>query len=107
MIARALFADLEWTGSFQAVMGEEAPLRGVPNLALRAERVPNATGAELLGYHRDYASALAIEADQFPPPQRKCGQEDASAGKSIGLERCTLGRHVSSISAPAAPSCWT
>src|SRR4029077_12781337 len=58
-LARALFADLDWTGSFQVVMGEEAPLPGVPNLALRAERVPNASGAELLGYHRDYASALA------------------------------------------------
>jgi NADH-quinone oxidoreductase subunit G len=58
-LARALFAGLDWTGSFQAVMGEEAPLPGVPNLALRAERAPNATGAELLGYDRDYAAALA------------------------------------------------
>src|SRR5467141_2104786 len=58
-LARALFADLDWTGSFQAVMGEEAPLAGVPNLALRAERAPNATGAERLGYTRDYAPALA------------------------------------------------
>src|SRR6266853_3169714 len=58
-LARALFADLDWSGSFQAVMGEEAPLPGVPNLALRAERAPNATGAELLGYRRDYAGALA------------------------------------------------
>jgi NADH dehydrogenase/NADH:ubiquinone oxidoreductase subunit G len=40
-------------------MGDEAPLAGVPNLALRAERAPNARGAELLGYHRDYAAALA------------------------------------------------
>jgi NADH-quinone oxidoreductase subunit G len=40
-------------------MGEEAPLAGVPNLALRAERAPNGRGAELLGYRRDYASALA------------------------------------------------
>ena len=40
-------------------MGEEAPLAGVPNLALRAERAPNARGAELLGYSRDYAAALA------------------------------------------------
>src|SRR2546426_8659406 len=40
-------------------MGEEAPLAGVPNLALRAERAPNGRGAELLGYSRDYASALA------------------------------------------------
>ena len=40
-------------------MGEEAPLSGVPNLALRAERAPNAKGAEQLGYTRDYAQALA------------------------------------------------
>jgi NADH-quinone oxidoreductase subunit G len=40
-------------------MGEEAPLAGVPDLALRAERAPNGTGAELLGYSRDYAAALA------------------------------------------------
>ncbi len=39
-------------------MGEEAPLTGVPNLALRAERAPNGTGAELLGYSRDYAAAV-------------------------------------------------
>ena len=47
-----------WTGAFQVVMGEEAPLPGVPNLALRAERAPNAKGAEDLGYTRDYAQAL-------------------------------------------------
>src|SRR2546423_8855823 len=39
-------------------MGEAAPLAGVPNLALRPERAPNGTGAELLGYGRDYAAAL-------------------------------------------------
>jgi NADH-quinone oxidoreductase subunit G len=40
-------------------MGEEAALAGIPNLALRAERAPNAKGAEQLGYTRDYAQALA------------------------------------------------
>jgi NADH dehydrogenase/NADH:ubiquinone oxidoreductase subunit G len=40
-------------------MGEEAALAAVPNLALRAERAPNARGAELLGYSRDYAAAIA------------------------------------------------
>ena len=40
-------------------MGEEAPLAGVPNLALRAERAPNCRGAALLGYSRGYAAALA------------------------------------------------
>src|SRR6266508_1885454 len=57
-LARELFAGFDWTGAFQVVMGEEAPLAGVPNLALRAERAPNGTGAELLGYTRDYAAAL-------------------------------------------------
>ena len=57
-LARELFAGSDWTGAFQVVMGEEAPLAGVPNLALRAERAPNGRGAELLGYGRDYAAAL-------------------------------------------------
>src|SRR5437762_13755649 len=58
--ARELFRreGLDWTGAFQVVMGEEAPLAGVPNLALRAERAPNGRGAELLGYGRSYAAAL-------------------------------------------------
>jgi len=57
-LARELFTGREWTGAFQVVMGEEAPLAGVPNLALRAERAPNGAGAELLGYSRDYAAAV-------------------------------------------------
>jgi NADH-quinone oxidoreductase subunit G len=39
-------------------LGEEAPLAGVPDLALRRERVPNLMGAELLGYRSDWAEAL-------------------------------------------------
>jgi len=57
-LARELLAGFDWTGAVQIVMGEEAPLAGVPNLALRAERAPNGTAAELLGYGRDYAAAL-------------------------------------------------
>ena len=55
---KRLLSGFSWTGAFQVVMGEEAPLTGVPNLALRAERAPNAKGAEQLGYTRDYAQAL-------------------------------------------------
>jgi NADH-quinone oxidoreductase subunit G len=58
-LARRLLSGFAWTGAFQVVMGEEVPLRGVPDLALRAERAPNAKGAEGLGYSRDYAAALA------------------------------------------------
>ncbi|HEV2669581.1 MAG TPA: 2Fe-2S iron-sulfur cluster-binding protein [Gemmatimonadales bacterium] len=57
-LAKRLLSGFSWTGAFQVVMGEEAPLAGVPNLALRAERAPNAKGAENLGYTRDYAQAL-------------------------------------------------
>jgi len=57
-LARGALAAFDWTGAFQVVMGEEAPLAGVPNLALRAERAPNGKGAELLGYGRGYATAL-------------------------------------------------
>jgi NADH-quinone oxidoreductase subunit G len=57
-LARRLLSQFDWTGAFQAVMGEEAPLLGVPNLALRAERAPNTAGAELLGYSRDYRAAV-------------------------------------------------
>jgi NADH-quinone oxidoreductase subunit G len=36
----------------------EAPLVGVPNLALRTDRAPNADGAALLGYSRDWDAAI-------------------------------------------------
>jgi len=58
-LARSLVARFAWTGAYELVMGEEAPLAGVPDLALRAERAPNSTGADLLGYTADYAAALA------------------------------------------------
>jgi NADH-quinone oxidoreductase subunit G len=61
-LAKRLLSRFEWTGAFALVMGEEAPLPGVPNLALRAERAPNAAGAERLGYTRDYGAALAAAA---------------------------------------------
>jgi len=40
------------TGTFRVTRGAEAPLPGVKDLALRADRAPNATGAELLGFSR-------------------------------------------------------
>jgi NADH-quinone oxidoreductase subunit G len=42
----------------QVPMGTEAPLGGVPNLALRAERAPNGRGAEMLGYGTDVDAAI-------------------------------------------------
>ena len=42
--------------------GPEASLPGVPDLALRAERVPNLAGARLTGYSDDFAGALNTSA---------------------------------------------
>jgi NADH-quinone oxidoreductase subunit G len=39
-------------GAFRVRQGSEAPLDGVPDLALRADRAPNAQGAELIGFRR-------------------------------------------------------
>ncbi len=47
------------TAAVRVPLADEAPLAGVPNLALRRERTPNATGAELVGYTQDWAGALA------------------------------------------------
>ena len=48
--------------SIRVPAGEEAPLAGIPNLALRAERVPNLRGAEMLGYDRNWDAALRATA---------------------------------------------
>ena len=40
------------TGKFRVANGAEAPLPGVADLSLRADRAPNGTGAEMLGFTR-------------------------------------------------------
>jgi len=61
-------------------MGDEAPLAGIPNLALRRERVPNLNGAELTGYVAGTERALAavgkaglVIVDAEPPRGGKGG----------------------------------
>jgi len=50
------------TAAVQVPLGAEAPLPGIPGLALRRERVPNLAGAQLLGYSAAWESALAAAA---------------------------------------------
>ncbi|MEO8201504.1 MAG: 2Fe-2S iron-sulfur cluster-binding protein [Gemmatimonadota bacterium] len=47
------------TAAVHVPMGDEHPLPGVPNLALRPERAANVAGARLLGYSTDFAAGLA------------------------------------------------
>jgi NADH-quinone oxidoreductase subunit G len=44
---------------FRCEKGPEAPLPGVKDLSLRADRAPNVRGAEMLGYKRNDANPLA------------------------------------------------
>jgi NADH-quinone oxidoreductase subunit G len=46
-------------GAFRCETGPEAPLPGVKDLSLRADRAPNVKGAELLGYQRRDANVLS------------------------------------------------
>jgi hypothetical protein len=50
-----MLGRLNVTAIVQVPLGEEAPLAGIPDLALRRERAPNLAGAELLGYRSDWS----------------------------------------------------
>jgi NADH-quinone oxidoreductase subunit G len=57
-LVRRLVDRFEVTAAVQVPLGDEAPLPGIPNLALRRERAPNVAGAELLGYTAAWEAAL-------------------------------------------------
>jgi predicted molibdopterin-dependent oxidoreductase YjgC len=63
-LAQQVLEGFAVTGAFRVERVDgEAPLAGVPNLALREERAPNATGAELLGYEERFDAALEAASD--------------------------------------------
>jgi NADH-quinone oxidoreductase subunit G len=51
-LLKRLIAKTGGSGNFRLEQGAEAPLPGVPDLSLRADRAANGTGAELLGFSR-------------------------------------------------------
>ena len=57
-LVRMMLGGMKVTAAVQVPLGDEAPLAGIPDLALRRERAPNLAGAELLGYRPDWAAAL-------------------------------------------------
>ena len=56
---RRLLEGRDVTAAIKVPQGPEAPLPGVPNLALRADRVPNLDGARLAGFSAAWKDALA------------------------------------------------
>jgi NADH-quinone oxidoreductase subunit G len=59
---KRLLSQSALTAAVRVPTGEEAPLAGIPGLALRKERVPNADGAKLLGYGTDWNGAMRAAA---------------------------------------------
>jgi NADH-quinone oxidoreductase subunit G len=57
-LVRRLVERFDVTAALQVPLGDEAPLAGIPNLALRRERAPNLVGGQLLGYSAEWDSAL-------------------------------------------------
>jgi NADH-quinone oxidoreductase subunit G len=56
--AAALVKATGGKGAFRVRTGDERPLAGVPDLALRAERAPNVHGALEAGFTRDWDAAV-------------------------------------------------
>ena len=58
-LVKLVLQGFDLTGAFRVGRVEgEAPLAGVPNLALRSERAPNVAGATQLGYREAFDAAL-------------------------------------------------
>src|SRR4051812_42494120 len=57
-LVRMMLGRMNVTAAVQVPLGEEAPLAGIPDLALRRERAPNLAGAELLGYSTPWEAAM-------------------------------------------------
>jgi NADH-quinone oxidoreductase subunit G len=68
-------------GWYRVPRGDEAPLPGVPDLALRAERVANATGAAWLGFREaDTLAAVLADAEALLVADDPCdGVAEAAA----------------------------
>ncbi|MHB1311363.1 MAG: NADH-quinone oxidoreductase subunit G [Gemmatimonadaceae bacterium] len=72
-------------GSYRVAQGAEAPLAGVPDLALRADRAANATGADLLGFTRaDNPLAGAKAGDVLVIADENCDGLDTAAFARAG-----------------------
>jgi NADH-quinone oxidoreductase subunit G len=61
-LVRRLLDGSDVTAAVQVPIGEEAPLPGIPGLALRRERAPNLAAARLLGYSASWESAVKAAA---------------------------------------------
>ena len=88
-------------GAFRVEQGDEAPLPGVEDLALRADRAANVRGAELLGFTRSDAplagdasagDVLIVADDDLDGVDAPRPSRSARRGDRASARRCRRGR---------------
>ena len=102
-----LVAQVGGVGAFQVVRGPEAALPGAPDLALRAERAANATGARALGFTEATAladvlrdgDALLVVGDPVVP----INTTDLARAGSVVFAGCAVPAEVTAVAAVVLP----
>src|SRR5438094_2552306 len=96
-------------GAFRVTTGPEAPLRGVEDLALRADRAANVRGAELLGFARRArpleglgAGDVLLVADEELAGEDGAGGARAGAMVVVGTTLPFWARHAAAVVLPIA-----
>jgi NADH-quinone oxidoreductase subunit G len=96
-------------GAFRVTTGPEAPLAGVEDLALRADRAANVRGAELLGFARADRPLdglgkgdVLLVADEELAGQDASGAAKAGAIIVVGTTLPLWARHTASVILPIA-----
>ena len=96
-------------GAFRVEQGSEAPLAGVPDLALRGDRAANARGAELLGFQRAERPLDAMQPGDVlvVADEELAGADVTSAARAgavlvIGTTLPVWARHTASVVLPIA-----
>ncbi len=97
------------SGAFRVPQGGEAPLAGVQDLSLRADRAPNGKGAELLGFRRSESPLgemgsgdVLIVADEELAGDDAPDLAKASAIVVIGTTLPPWARHLAAVVLPIA-----
>ena len=96
-------------GAFRVQTGPEAPLPGVEDLSLRAERAANARGAELFGFERRErpldglgAGDVLIVADEELVGDDAAGAARAAGVIVVGTTLPLWARHIAAVVLPIA-----
>ena len=104
-----LVAKTGGAGSFRVNQGQEAPLPGVEDLALRPDRAANVRGAELAGFQRaDSPLAKLTAGDVLIVADEELNEQDAAdAAKAgavilIGTTLPAWARHAAAVVLPIA-----